>query len=95
MGNTCKPMAVLFQGMTKFTTNKKNKNKNKKRWQEYTEELYKTDLNDLDNHDDVIIHLEPDTLEYEVKWALGSITKKRKKKTKQTALIVADFCLKQ
>ena len=49
----------------------------KKRWQEYTEELYKTDLNDLDNHDDVVTHLEPDTLEYEVKWALGSITMKK------------------
>ena len=46
----------------------------KKRWQEYTEELYKKDLNDPDNHDDVITHLEPDILEYEVKWALGSIT---------------------
>ena len=46
----------------------------KKRWQEYTEELYETDLNDLDNRDDVVTHLEPDTLEYEVKWALGSIT---------------------
>ena len=46
----------------------------KKRWQEYTEELYKTDLHDQDNHEGVIIHLEPDTLECEVKWALGSIT---------------------
>ena len=46
----------------------------KKRWQEYTEELYKKDLNDPDNHDGVITHLEPDTLECEVKWALGSIT---------------------
>ena len=46
----------------------------KKRWQEYTEELYKKDLNDPDNHDGVISHLEPDILEYEVKWALGSIT---------------------
>ena len=48
----------------------------KKRWQEYTEELYKKDLQDPDNHDGVIIHthLEPDTLECEVKWALGSIT---------------------
>ena len=46
----------------------------KKRWQEYTEELYKTPLNDSDNHDDVVIHLEPDILEYEVKRALGSIT---------------------
>ena len=46
----------------------------KKRWQEYTEELYKTYLNDPDNHDSVITHLEPDILECEVKWALGSIT---------------------
>ena len=46
----------------------------KKRWQEYTEELYKKCLNDLDNHDDVVIHLELDILECEVKWALGSIT---------------------
>ena len=46
----------------------------KKRWQEYTEELYKTDLHDPDNHDDVITNLEPDILESEVKWALKSIT---------------------
>ena len=46
----------------------------KKRWQEYTEELYKKDLHDPDNHDGMIIHLEPDILECEVKWALGSIT---------------------
>ena len=46
----------------------------KKRWQEYTEELYKKDLHDLDNHDGVITHLEPDTRECEVKWALESIT---------------------
>ena len=46
----------------------------KKRWQEYTEELYKNDLHDLDNHDGVITHLEPDILEYEVNWTLGSIT---------------------
>jgi len=46
----------------------------KKRWQEYTEELYKKDLHDPDNHDGVITHLEPDILEYKVKWALGSIT---------------------
>ena len=46
----------------------------KKRWQEYTEELYKKDLHDPDNHDGVIAHLEPDILECEVKWALGSIT---------------------
>ena len=45
----------------------------KKRWQEYTEKLYRKDLNDPDNHDGVIIHLEPDILECEVKWAFGSI----------------------
>ena len=48
----------------------------KKRWQEYTEELYKKDLHDSDNHNGVIIHLEPDILECEVKWALESITTK-------------------
>ena len=47
----------------------------KKRWQEYAEELYKKDLHDPDNHDGVITHLEPDILECEVKWALGSITR--------------------
>ena len=46
----------------------------KKRWQEYTEELYKKGLNDPDNHNDVVTHLEPDIMEYEVTWALGSIT---------------------
>ena len=46
----------------------------KKRWQEYTEELYKKDLHDPDNHNGVITHLEPDILECEVKWALGSMT---------------------
>ena len=46
----------------------------KKRWQESTEELYKKDLHDPDNHDGMIIHLEPDILESEVKWALESIT---------------------
>ena len=49
----------------------------KKRWQEYTEELYKKDLQDTDNHDGVITHQEPDILESEVKWALGSITIKK------------------
>ena len=49
----------------------------KKRWQEYTKELYKKDLHDLDNHDSVITHREPDILECEVKWALGSITMKK------------------
>ena len=43
-------------------------------WQEYTEELYKKDLHDPDNHNGVVIHLEPDILECEVKWALGSVT---------------------
>ena len=46
----------------------------KKRWQEYTEELYKKDLHDPDNHEGVITHLQPDILECKVKWALGSIT---------------------
>ena len=49
----------------------------KKRWQKYTEELYKKDLHDSDNHDGVITHLQPDVLECEVKWALGSITKNK------------------
>ena len=48
-----------------------------KRWQEYTEELNKKDLHDPDNHNGVITHLEPDILECEVKWALGSITKNK------------------
>ena len=46
----------------------------KKRWQEYTEELYKKDFHDQDNHDGVITHLEEDILECEVRWALGNIT---------------------
>ena len=48
-----------------------------KRWQKYTEELYKKDLHDQDNHEGMITHLEPDILECEVKWALGSITMKK------------------
>ena len=44
-----------------------------KKWQEYTEELYKKDLHNPDNHDSVIIHLEPNILEWEIKWVLGSI----------------------
>ena len=55
----------LFQNFPQFI---------KKRWQEYTEELYKKDLHNPDNHDDVITNLEPDILECEVKWALESIT---------------------
>ena len=46
----------------------------KKRWQEYTDELYKKDLHDPDNHKGMVTHLEPDILECKVKWALGSIT---------------------
>ena len=74
MGNTCKPMAVSFQCMTKSTTIKKKilNIKKKKRWQEYTEEPYKKDLHGPDNHNSVITHLEPDILECEVKWALFS-----------------------
>ena len=49
----------------------------KKRWQEYTEELYKKDFDDPNNHDSVITHLEPDILEFKGKWALGSITKNK------------------
>ena len=49
----------------------------KKRWREYTEELYKKDHHDSDNHDGMNTHLEPDILECEVKWALGSITKNK------------------
>ena len=49
----------------------------KRRWQKYTEELYRKDFHDPDNHDDVISHLEPDILECEVKWALESITMKK------------------
>ena len=48
-----------------------------KRWQEYTEELYKKDLHDPDNHDGVITHLQPDILESKVRWALGSITRNK------------------
>ena len=49
----------------------------KKRWQEYTEELYKRDLHDADNHDSMITHLEPYILEWDIKWALGNITMNR------------------
>ena len=49
----------------------------KTKWQEYTEELYKKDLHDPDNHDGVITHLEPDIVECKVKWALGSITRNK------------------
>ena len=49
----------------------------KKKWQQYTEEKYKKDLHDPDNHDGMITHLEPGVLECEVKWALGSITRNK------------------
>ena len=55
----------------------------KKRWQEYTEELYKKDLHEQGIHDGLITHLEPDILECEVKWALESIPMKKKKKNKR------------
>ena len=61
--------------MEKLYTVNKNKTRScKKRWKEYTEELYKKDLHDLDNHDGVITDLEPDILKCEVKWTLESIT---------------------
>ena len=58
----------------------------KKRWQKYTE-LYKKDLNDPDNHNSVITHLEPDILECKLKWVLGSITTNKASGTKQLKLI--------
>ena len=58
----------------------------KKRWQEYTEELYKKDLHDPDNHDGVITHLEPDILECEVKWALESITTNKARRGDETPI---------
>ena len=59
----------------------------KKRWQEYTEELYKKDLNDFDNHDGGITHLEPYILECEVKWALGSRTRNKASRGNGTPVI--------
>ena len=61
----------------------------KKRWQKYTEKLYKKDLHDPDNHDGVNTHLEPDILECEVKWALESITMKKEKKERKRASLQA------
>ena len=58
----------------------------RKRWQGYREELYKKDLKDLDNHNGVITHLEPDILESEVKWALGSITTNKRVRTMEFQL---------
>ena len=65
----------------------------KKRWQENTE-LYKKDLNDPDSHDGVIIHLEPDILEYEVKWALGSITSGGDRIPVELFLVIKDDAVK-
>ena len=64
-------MSTIKDRNNKYKTEAENI---KKRWEEYTEELYKKYLHDLDNHDGVITDLEPDILECEVKWALGSIT---------------------
>ena len=58
----------------------------KKRWQEYTEQLYKKDFNDPDNNDGVATHQEPDILEYEVKWALGSISMNKAGEVKEFQL---------
>ena len=66
-----KPLLVCF---SLTWPNRKNFIGSKKRWQEYMEELYKKDLHNPDNHNDVITNLEPDILECEVKWALESIT---------------------
>ena len=62
----------VWQGQKWYGPNRSRRYK--ERWQEYTEELYKKDLHDPDNHDGVITHLEPDIMECEVKWVLGSIT---------------------
>ena len=63
----------------------------KKKWQEYTEELYKNDLDDSDNHGDVITHLEPDILECEVKWALGNITTNKAEEMMEFQLMYFKF----
>ena len=69
------PISHVFHCLTYFTYHNDltETEEIKKRWQEYIEELYKKVLNDLDNHNGVVTHLEPDILECEVKWALGSI----------------------
>ena len=63
--------------MTEVTAAATEAEDTKRRWQEYTEELYKKDHHDPDTHDGVITHLEPDILECKVKWALGSITRNK------------------
>ena len=65
-----------------------------KRWQEYTEELYKKDLHDPDNHDGVITYLEPDILECEVKWILGNIIKNKASGGDETLQILKDNAVK-
>ena len=73
----------------------------KRRWQEYTEELYKKGLNDPENQDCVITHLEPDILEYEVKWALGIVTMSKARKgdgvpaelLKSKKIILLKYCI--
>ena len=70
----------------------------KKRWQEYTEELYKKYLNDPDNHDGVIIHLEPDILEWEVKWAIEASLQTKSVEVKEFQLdfqIIKDGAVKK
>ena len=63
----------------------------KKRWQEYTEELYKKDLHDPDNYNGVITHLEPDNLKCEVKWVLGSITTNKASGGERILLLISHF----
>ena len=71
----CIPISLrIFHSLLWSTQSKALAEDIKKRWQEYTEELYKKDLHDPDNHNGMITYLEPDILECEVKWALGSIT---------------------
>ena len=70
MGDTMRTFHAKM-GTTKYPSDSEHI---KKRWQEHTEEPYKKDINDPDNHDSVITHLKPDILECKVKWALGRIT---------------------
>ena len=70
----CKKARWLSEEAFHIAEKRKEAKDIKKRWQEYTEELYKKDLHDPDNHDGVITHLEPDILECNVKWALENIT---------------------
>ena len=83
-GNTVGKTRELFKKISKDGLNKGHKQYDlteaeeiNKRWEEYTEELYKKELHNPDNHDGMVTHLMPDILECEVKWALGSITKNK------------------